>query len=134
MRPLSWAMGEYINLVAAMKSGRTDAPSVVCERYLCDRPQAAVTFKVTVPTRLGENVYLVGSTPLLSNWVPDSGILLSPAGYPVWSGTISLPASTQFEYKYIKRAADGQVIWESGSNRTVTMPASGSIVLNDTFK
>jgi glucoamylase len=134
MRPLSWAMGEYINLVAAMKSGRTDAPSVVCERYLCDRPQAAVTFKVTAPARWGENVCLVGSTPLLSNWVPDSGILLSSTGYPVWSETISLPASTQFQYKYIKRASNGSIIWESGSNRTVMTPSSGSIVLNDTFK
>jgi glucoamylase len=134
MRPLSWAMGEYINLVAAMKNGRTDAPSVVCERYLCDRPQAAVTFNVTAPARWGENVCLVGSTPLLSNWVPDSGILLSPTGYPVWSETISLPASTQFQYKYIKRASNGSIIWESGSNRTVMTPSSGSIVLNDTFK
>jgi glucoamylase len=134
MMPLSWAMGEYINLVAAMKSGRTDAPSVVCERYACDRPQTTVTFRVNAKTYWGENVSLVGSTPLLSDWKSESGIQMSPAGYPVWSVTLSLPASTRFEYKYLKRAPDGHVVWESDPNRMVTTPAGGGIVLNDTFR
>lgn len=95
MQPLSWAMGEYINLVAAMRQGRSDAPAVVCERYSCDKPQTTVTFQVNAPTKWGESICLAGSSPLLSNWIPESAINLSPANYPIWSVTVSLPASSR---------------------------------------
>jgi glucoamylase len=134
MQPLSWAMGEYINLVAAMRQGRSDAPAVVCERYSCHRPQTTVTFQVDASTRWGESIYLVGSSPQLSNWIPESGIKLSPANYPIWSVRVSLSASTTFEYKYLKRDSSGQAVWESGGNRLVTTPASGEIALTDTFR
>ncbi len=103
IRPLSWAMGEYINLIAAINHGRSDAPGIVCQRYACDKPQVAVTFKVKASTNWGENIFLAGSSPLLSDWVPEACIKLSPSDYPVWSVTVSLPANTSFEYKYIKR-------------------------------
>ena len=134
MQPLSWAMGEYINLVAAIRHGRSDVPAVVCERYSCDKPQTAVTFQVTAPTKWGESIFLVGSGPLLSNWIPESAINLSPANYPIWAVTVSLPASTTFAYKFIRRDSSGQAVWESGGNRTVTTPASGEVALTDTFR
>ena len=126
IRPLSWAMGEYINLVAAMHSGRSDAPSVVVERYASDRPSAAVTFEVTAETKWGENLRLVGNHPLLGDWCPEAGVPLSPAKYPVWSVIVSLPASAAFEYKYAKRRDDGSVAWEEGENRTLATPALGA--------
>lgn len=134
MQPLSWAMGEYINLIAAMNDGRSDAPAVVCQRYACDKPQATVTFNVTAETRFGEDVYLVGSSPLLSNWVPASGIKLSPKNYPQWSVTVSLPAGVPMEYKFVKRNAKGDTLWEGGSNRGFTTPASGEITRADSFQ
>jgi Starch binding domain len=36
-------------------------------------------------------------------------IALSSADYPVWEDTISLPAGTTFQYKYIKKTASGEV-------------------------
>jgi glucoamylase len=134
MRPLSWAMGEYINLIAAMNRNRSDAPSVVCQRYACDQPQTTVTFKVTATTNWGESIYLVGDNPLLSNWVPASGIKLSPTDYPVWTVTVSLPAGTPLEYKYIKRDASDNTLWEQGSNRTFKTPASGEVTRVDSFR
>jgi glucoamylase len=134
MRPLSWAMGEYINLVRAMNQGWSDAPEVVCQRYACDKPQTAVTFKVDATTIWGENLYLAGNSPLLSNWVPGSAVKLSPADYPTWSVTLSLPASTTFEYKFVKRDGSGTIVWEGGDNRTFTTPASGAVTLHDTFR
>ncbi|MBD9358362.1 amylase [Methylomonas sp. EbA] len=134
MRPLSWAMGEYINLIAAINQGHSDAPSVVCQRYACDKPQTTVTFKVKADTKFGENLYLVGSSPLLSNWVPTSGIKLSPANYPIWSVTVSLPAGTPLAYKYVKRDSNGNTIWESGDNRDFTTPASGEVTRDDSFR
>lgn len=134
MRPLSWAMGEYINLVAAINRGHSDAPAVVCQRYACDQPQTTVSFAVEAPTLFGENVYLVGSTPLLSEWVPASGIALSPADYPFWKVTLSLPAGRSFEYKYVKRDSSGNTLWEGGGNRTLATPASGELWQLDGFR
>ena len=130
MRPLSWAMGEYINLVAAIRSGRNDAPSVVTRRYASDRPQTTVSFNVAVPTASGQSVYLVGDLPDMGAWVPQSGIQMSDSG-SIWSATLSLPASTAFQYKYVKVDKAGRVIWESGQNRTMTTPASETVSKND---
>lgn len=134
IRPLSWAMGEYINLIAAINDGHGDAPAVVTQRYSSDKPQTTVTFKVKADTNWGQNVYLVGNSPLLSEWIPESGIKLSPKDYPTWSVKVSLPASTTFEYKYVKRDDQAsQPIWEGGNNRVFTTPASGNVVRDDMF-
>jgi len=133
MRPLSWAMGEYINLVAAIKNGSNDAPSVVIQRYASDQPQVTVNFNVNAPTTWGQNVYLVGNHPLLGAWSPHAAVQLSPVPYPVWSVTLSLPASTTFQYKYVEIDQSGNVIWESTANRTLTSPASGAATQSDTF-
>ena len=128
-------MGEYINLVAAMNNGHGDAPAVVVQRYCSDKPQTTVAFTVDAETRLGESVYLVGSSPLLSEWVPQSAIKLSPKDYPAWSVTVSLPASTTFEYKYFKSdTAGGQPIWEGGGNRVFTTPSTGNMSREDVFR
>ncbi len=134
MRPLSWAMGEYINLLAAMKNGHNDAPSVVVQRYASDQPQVTVTFNVKAPTDWGQNVYLVGNHPLLGAWSPQSGIQLSPVPYPVWSVTVSLPASATFQYKYVKIDQSGNLTWQTAPNLTLTCPASGAATQNDIFQ
>jgi glucoamylase len=134
MRPLSWVMGEYINLMAAMKNGHNDAPSVVVQRYASDQPQITVSFNVNAPTILGQNVYLVGNHPLLGAWSPQAGVKLSPVSYPVWSVTVSLPASSTFQYKYVKIDQSGNIIWENAGNHALTCPASGSVAQSDTFQ
>jgi glucoamylase len=131
MRPLSWAMGEYINLTAAMKNGHNDAPSVVIQRYTSDQPQTTVTFSVNTPTVPGQNVYLVGNNPVLGAWVPQSGIKMSSSGQPVWSTTLSLPSSSSFDYKYVKVDASGNVVWESADNRHLATLESGKLTQND---
>ncbi len=127
-------MGEYINLIEAINSNKSDAPDVVCERYACNKPQTDVTFNVNATTKPGENIYLVGNNPLLSNWEPSSGIKLSPSAYPNWSVKVSLPASTSFEYNFVKRDGNGNTIWEDGQKHTFQTPANGSITRDDTFK
>ena len=134
IRPLSWAMGEYINLVAAQNHGAGDAPVAVVQRYSTSSPQVEVTFKVKAETSWGQSVYLVGNSPLLSEWAPEAGIKLSPKNYPVWSVTHSLPASKTLEYKYVKRDEQGTTVWEGGSNRTFTTPAGGAVLRDETFQ
>src|SRR5262249_14744979 len=96
-------------------------------------PTVAVTFAATVATWWGQNVYVVGSIPALGSLNPAASVPLSSATYPVWRGTVTLPANTYFEYKYIKKDPDGTIEWENGANRSYTTAASGSATLNDTW-
>ncbi|MFC5826412.1 carbohydrate-binding module family 20 domain-containing protein [Nonomuraea insulae] len=90
--------------------------------------QAPVTFNVNASTTWGTNVYLVGSIAALKNWNTAEAIPLSSAAYPVWSATVSLPANTSFEYKFIKKDGSGNVTWESGANRAYTTGSSASTI------
>ena len=91
------------------------------------------TFNVNATTVWGQNVYVVGNISQLGNWNTNNAISLSASNYPIWNGTINLPPSTTIQYKYIKKDGNGNVIWESGSNRVYTTPASGTATRNDTW-
>ncbi|MER7518033.1 carbohydrate-binding module family 20 domain-containing protein [Streptomyces sp. NPDC126499] len=95
---------------------------------------AGASFNVTATTTVGQNIYVTGNRPELGNWSTTAALKLDPAAYPVWKLAVGLPAGTAFEYKYLRKDAAGNVTWESGANRTATVPASGQIVLNDTFR
>ncbi|CCA72741.1 probable glucan 1,4-alpha-glucosidase [Serendipita indica DSM 11827] len=97
---------------------------------------ATVNFRETATTVWGENIYLVGSIDALKNWDPNNAIgpLDNTNTYPVWRVSVSIPAGTYFEYKYIRKN-NGVVTWESGSNRVNTAPAAGAtLTINDTWK
>ena len=53
---------------------------------------------------------------------------------PIWSVTMSLPASRAFQYKYIRRADGGGPEWEAGANRPYTTPSTGIATIQDTFR
>ncbi|MEV8626538.1 carbohydrate-binding module family 20 domain-containing protein [Streptomyces sp. NPDC051079] len=95
---------------------------------------AGAAFNVNATTTLGQDIYVTGNRPELGNWAPAAALKLDPAAYPVWKLAVTLPAGTAFEYKYVRKDAAGNVTWESGANRTATVPASGQTVLNDTFR
>ena len=84
----------------------------------------AATFNEYATTTSGTNLYVVGSVAALGGWNTSSAVALSSSGYPIWSGTVSLPAGTAVEYKYLKKDASGNVTWESNANRTVTTGTS----------
>ncbi len=134
MRPLSWAMGEYINLVTAMNRGKSDAPTAVTQRYQTEKPQVTVTFKVTATTRWGQNVVLAGDHPLLGEWKPEAGPRLSPNPYPTWSATVSLPAASSVKFKFVKLDEAGNGEWEGGGNRVLTTPAGGGMTVEGAFQ
>jgi len=95
---------------------------------------ATVVFNENASTVWSQNIYVVGSIGALGSWNTGAAVALSSANYPLWSVTLDLPVSTYVEYKYIKKDGSGTVVWESGSNRTFTTPASGSTTRNDTWK
>ena len=94
----------------------------------------AVTFTIAnANTVTGQNLYVVGNQTALGNWTPASGFALaiqgSGANVP-WTGTISLPASTAMQYKYVKWNGS-TAVWESNQstssgNREFTSCAGGS--------
>ncbi|XVV05250.1 carbohydrate-binding module family 20 domain-containing protein [Actinosynnema sp. CA-248983] len=91
---------------------------------------SASSFAVNATTSLGQNIFVVGDHTALGSWNPANAVALSSASYPVWRGSVALPAGTSFQYKYIRKDSSGAVTWESGSNRTATAPAT----LNDTWR
>ncbi|KAK0504262.1 glucoamylase [Armillaria luteobubalina] len=93
----------------------------------------SVTFNELATTFFGENIYLTGSIDALQNWSPDTALLLNTDNYPTWSITLDLPASITFQYKFIRKF-NGAVTWESDPNREFTTPASGSSVINDSWR
>ncbi|MFF0742676.1 carbohydrate-binding module family 20 domain-containing protein [Streptomyces sp. NPDC004111] len=96
---------------------------------------SGASFGVTATTVPGQNIHVVGDRPALGNWNPAAAPKLDPAAYPVWKGEVTLPAGTSFAYKYVRKDAAGNVTWESGANRTATVPATGRVTLTgDTFR
>lgn len=76
----------------------------------------------------GQSVYVVGNTAQFGNWDPAGGQILGSSAYPSWSGTFSVAqGSTPIEWKCVKREeanATAGVVWESGSNNSVTPNSS----------
>ncbi|KIF03670.1 glycosidase [Streptomyces sp. RSD-27] len=99
-------------------------------------PSAAggASFAVNATTVPGQDVYVTGDRPELGNWNTGAALKLDPASYPVWKLDASLPAGTAFSYKYVRKDASGNVTWESGANRSATVPANGRVTLTDTWR
>lgn len=89
-------------------------------------------------TNLGTDVYIVGNIHELGEWDPDKAI--GPFfnqvmyTYPNWYYDIALPINEKIEYKFIKKDATGNVIWESGANHLYTVPNSGTHTLITTWQ
>ncbi|KAH7130900.1 starch binding domain-containing protein [Dactylonectria macrodidyma] len=88
----------------------------------------AVTFNELVTTAYGDTIKIVGSISQLGNWDTSSAPALSAAQYttanPLWTYTVSLPAGTTFQYKFVNVKSNGVVSWESDPNRSYTVPTS----------
>jgi alpha-amylase len=52
----------------------------------------------------------------------------------VWTLDVAFPPGTTFQYKYIRKDGSGNVTWESGANRTATVPTNGVVTLSDTWR
>ncbi len=94
----------------------------------------SVTFSiVNANTSSGQSLYVVGNQTAIGNWAPASAYKLTIQGSGVnaqWKGTVTLPANTAVQYKFIKRNGTA-VVWESNQstssgNRTFTSCASGT--------
>ncbi|KAF5382462.1 hypothetical protein D9615_002737 [Tricholomella constricta] len=135
---LTWSYASTLTAFAARKgtvAASWGAKSLKVPNVCRDNPGPVVkaTFNIVATTVFGENIYVTGSIDQLKNWSPDNAILLSSAGYPTWSVVLDVPANTNFEYKFIRKN-NGVVTWESDPNRQVTSPATGSFVVNGSWR
>ncbi|MFF9197036.1 carbohydrate-binding module family 20 domain-containing protein [Streptomyces sp. NPDC014779] len=130
------AAGQFTATLAADTALALHTGAMSCSGGGTTQPPATTgaSFNVNATTAVGQNIYVTGNRAELGNWSPAAALKLDPAAYPVWKLTVALPAGTSFEYKYLRKDAAGNVTWESGANRTATVPASGQVVLNDTFR
>jgi alpha-amylase len=91
-----------------------------------------VTFSVSADTIWGQNLFVVGNHSALGNWAPTAArpmTWVSGSGSRGnWRAVLDLPASTTYQYKFIKKDGAGNVVWEGGSNRIVTTPSGGGSV------
>ncbi|MDX6739268.1 carbohydrate-binding module family 20 domain-containing protein [Actinocorallia sp. A-T 12471] len=111
----------------------TSAVTVNNSWNLADANATALTFNVNATTNPGTNVYVVGSLPSLGSWNPAHAIPLSATGYPVWSRLTIVPKNTTFQYKFIKKDANGTVTWENGGNRSYGTGSGGSYSVSATW-
>lgn len=86
----------------------------------------AVTFNVAENTTFGETILLAGSIAQLGSWNTANAVPLSAVDYqseyPRWFVTVSLPAGTTFQYKFVKEESSGSIAYEDGANREFTVP------------
>lgn len=80
-----------------------------------------VVFTVQATTTPGQQIHIVGNVPELGSWntAQSTEAMLNP-NYPQWFLPVSLPVGRTVEYKFIRKDTAGNVVWESGPNRTVT--------------
>lgn len=105
-------------------SASTSATSTSCTTAT----SVDVTFNEVVSTVVGQTIKVVGSIAALGSWDTSKAIALSASTYttanPLWSTTITIPAGTTFEYKFINVQSSGAITWESDPNRSYTVPTS----------
>ncbi|MBB0244381.1 glycosidase [Streptomyces alkaliphilus] len=99
-----------------------------------DPVTGGASFGVNATTQMGQNIHVAGNISALGGWNTANAPRMSADTYPIWRLELDLPPGTTFQYKYIRKDANGNVTWESGNNRTATVPSSGRVTLNDTWR
>jgi len=106
----------------------TTAPSSTSGAPCKTATSVAVTFTAKKATNFGDTLKISGSIPQLGSWNAANAIELSAVGYtpqnPVWNGTVSLPAGTSFQYKFLVVSNGGQATWEGDPDRSYSVPKS----------
>ncbi|KAF2722587.1 carbohydrate-binding module family 20 protein [Polychaeton citri CBS 116435] len=130
--PASWGAANAklpASCIAGSATGTCATPTATIPITCSSTPTlTTVTFNERKSTVSGETIWLAGSASQLGSWNTDNAINLRADHYtsddPLWYGFISLPAGQNVQYKYFKKASDGSITWESGSDRTLVVASS----------
>ncbi|TAQ89169.1 hypothetical protein B7494_g2562 [Chlorociboria aeruginascens] len=106
----------------------TGVPSSTSTSSCAAATSVAVTFNEVITTTYGDTIKISGSVSQLGDWDSDNAVALSASEYtssdPLWSGTVSFPAGTVIQYKFINVDSSGSVTWEADPNHTYTVPTT----------
>lgn len=56
---------------------------------------------------------------------------LDGSSWPEWAGVVSIPAGVRMRFKFATRRADGSLAWESGEDRSFTVPTGAPTATAD---
>lgn len=85
-----------------------------------------VNFTVNdVNTTSNENMYITGDRWEMSNWTTGLYPLQLKNNNGKFEGTTYLGAGTTYQFKAIKKDSIGNITWESGNNKSYTVPYGG---------
>jgi alpha-amylase len=91
----------------------------------------AVTFNISYSnTVIGQDLYIIGSSTQLGNWNTANAIKLTGSPWPNWTKTINLTTGQSIDYKYLRKDQAGNILWESGANKTI-IPTGTTQTKND---
>lgn len=124
----------FAAVLALLLGALVAPPTLAAPSSGTNQSSIVATFNVTAYTRWGQEVFVTGNRPELGSWNPDKAVPLSSASYPTWSATVVLPANSSVEYKYIVKAVNAPVLWESGPNRTTVTPPTGTYITHEAFR
>ncbi|MCA9551626.1 MAG: hypothetical protein KC933_16430, partial [Myxococcales bacterium] len=110
--------------------------AIVLMARSCNAPATVkVDFEVSgYVTQPGERLAVVGSSAALGSWDPKRALPLVWSSTDTWRAAHFLPnPGASVQYKFIRFVGD-QVVWESGSDRALTLPASGSVGVSGSWR
>lgn len=80
-------------------------------------PHVETTITLTgIDVSDGDEVLVCGEFPALGDWNPDKATPMTREG-AYWAAKVTVPRGTDVPFKFLRRTADGTVIWEDGENR-----------------
>ncbi len=94
------------------------APAKETAAPAADAIETAISLK-GLEVAAGEQVLICGGFPDIGDWDPEKARPLAREG-ELWLTTIKLAPDTEVSFKFLRRDADGKVVWETGENRSVT--------------
>jgi len=115
--------------VQLRNSGGTAANTIAFTVLTAKLIPVTLTVDNANPTNTGDYIYVTGNTVELGNWGTTFQTAIGPMldpNYPNWFLNVSLPAGQTVQFKFIDIQANGNVIWENGSNHMYTVPTSGT--------
>lgn len=85
--------------------------------------------------RKGERLYVTGNSLCLGNWHADRALKMVEHSYNEWMTDINVEAfdEAETELKFIATTDNGDVLWETGHNRTLVIPevAKGEVCVKE---
>jgi glucose/arabinose dehydrogenase len=99
-------------------------------------PQTRVSFEIDNAdfTQWGDDIYVVGDVPELGGWNPYKGVRLDGSAFPTWRGSVIMSQSESVQWKAVVITRTGAVGWETGANRTFTVPTSTTFSVVGTWR